>query len=40
MKTNWTDYVKWLNWEKLTKAERKEREFIIESKKVSELIVF
>lgn len=40
MKTNWTDYVKWLNWEKLSKWERKEREFIIESKKVSELIVF
>lgn len=40
MKTNWTDYVKWLNWEKLAKAERKEKELIIESKKVSELIVF
>ena len=40
MKTNWTDYVKGLNWEKLSKGERKERELIIESKKVSELIVF
>lgn len=40
MKTNWKDYVKWLNWEKLAKGERKEREFIIESKKAFELIIF
>ena len=36
MKTNWTDYVKWLNWEKLSKGERKERENLLLSQRKSQ----